>query len=252
MLQGRAASVFRLIKSQVSAGWISRDEFATIDRRELRYRLRLCLPVYAAWLLTYESVGHWARRLAPHEIATAWDMHIPFWPQWIWVYGLTYVVPFAALLWVRERAHFQRALVAIGLASVGAYAVFLLWPVAAPQPTLGSSLADRLLALQYRYDRGSGANQLPSLHVAIAWILFAAISGNDRAHWRARIAGCVALAISLSTLFVKQHLIADVFTGVVTAGAAYWVAGRLWEAYVADRAPSRKRTLRHATSSRLR
>ena len=47
---------------------------------------------------------------------------------------------------------------------------YLALPIAFPRPELGSSLAERVLAVEYAADFRPGANKLPSLHVTFAWL----------------------------------------------------------------------------------
>jgi hypothetical protein len=72
------------------------DSFAAFARR--------CLPFYAAWVASYELVGRYASQLPATDLSLALDAMIPFQPAWVWVYGLTYVVPFVALAMIREEA----------------------------------------------------------------------------------------------------------------------------------------------------
>ena len=86
---------------------------------------------------------------------------IPFVPAWVWVYELTYLLPFLAVFAIEDAARFDRALRAILFAAVTAYPLYLCLPVGFPQPALGDSLAERALALERSLDAASGANHLP-------------------------------------------------------------------------------------------
>jgi membrane-associated phospholipid phosphatase len=46
-----------------------------------------------------------------------------------------------------------------------------------------------------------------------------------RERWFRALCGALALAITLSTLLVKQHIVPDVLAGGVWGGAAYWASG---------------------------
>jgi membrane-associated phospholipid phosphatase len=198
-----------------------------LQAAQLRHRFQVCLPAYALWVLTYEAVGSYASRLPGVNLTTTIDELIPFRPGWIWVYVFTYVVPVAALLVVRDDQRVYRALLAVGLASLSAYLVFIYFPVKLPPPPLGTGLNDQLVALAQSVDHP--ANQLPSLHVANAWILYATVAGERRERWFRASAAALAFAITLSTLFVKAHVVLDVVTGAVWGPTAYWAAGQLHE-----------------------
>lgn len=59
----------------------------------------------------------------------------------------------------------------------------------------------------------------PSLHVAVTWICCLLLR-NRSGRWRRIVLG---VAISLSTLFTKQHLISDVIGGIALAWFSVWM-----------------------------
>jgi membrane-associated phospholipid phosphatase len=183
------------------------------------------LAAYALWVTSYELVGRYAMHLTPHDLTTPLDTWLPFWPQWVWVYALTYVVPVVAVIVIRADRNIHRALLAVTLASAAAYLVYLVFPVASPRPALAASISERALGLIHRMD--VPANQLPSLHVANAIILYAAVTRDRPSRGLRVLMFMLAAGIALSTLFVKQHLVADVALGLVWGLAAERTAGRL-------------------------
>ena len=193
---------------------------------QLRHRLQFVLPAFGVWVTSYELVARYASQLPAADLTTAWDREIPFRPQWIWIYMLTYVLPFVATLVVQDDRRVYRALVAVGLASASAYVMYIVFPVSSPRALVGDSLSDQLVLLQQRLDYP--ANQLPSLHVANAWILYWTVAGERRERWFHALCAALALAITLSTVFVKQHIVPDVLTGVVWGGTAYLASGKVY------------------------
>ena len=202
---------------------------AAASELEWRRRLRLTAIVYAAWLTGYELVGRYASTLPGVDLALPLDALIPLEPQWVWVYMATYVVPLFAAFAVADPHRFNRALLAVGLASLSAYVVFLLMPVSFERPPLAhDTLAERLLALQYRDDFPHGGNQLPSLHVANACIVYLAVRGGRLGLWGDRAFFVLVIAICASTLLVKQHLVADVIVGWLWGIGAWRLVGRYY------------------------
>ncbi len=184
------------------------------------------LAVYAIWLACFQAVGRFAATLPTSDLTSAVDRAIPFEPGWVWAYELCYVLPFLPLAVVREEARFARALLAFALANVTAFAVYLAVPVAWPPTDPGSTLAGRVLALEQAADFHPGANKLPSMHVALAWLVFLTCRGQRGARTEAAIL-LTTVAVTVSTVFVKQHIVADVAAGVAWALGAWWGAGRL-------------------------
>jgi len=197
-----------------------------LEPAQLRHRLQLVLPAFAVWVTSYELVARYASQLPATDLTTALDRAIPFRAGWIWIYVLTYVIPFLAVLVVQDDQRVYRALWAVGLASCSAYVLYVLYPVSSPRPLPGQGFADQLVVIQQRLDYP--ANQLPSLHVANAWILYGTVVGERRARWFRAACFALAGAITLSTLVVKQHIVPDVLAGGVWGGAAYWASGSVY------------------------
>jgi membrane-associated phospholipid phosphatase len=181
---------------------------------------------YAIWVASFEAVGRYAQTLPTRDLTTAWDRAVPLVPAFIWPYELCYVLPFVALLVIRDRRRLEVALVAMLVASLAAFVAYLAVPVAFPRPALGASVSERLIALEYATDFKPGANNLPSLHVALSWIL-----GRAMHRERGRLVDVFIFtgvaAITVSTVLVKQHLLLDVATGIAWAIGSLRVAERL-------------------------
>jgi hypothetical protein len=195
-------------------------------RHALHYA-KVMFVAYVVWLGAFEIVGHYAATLHTVDLTSAWDRATPLIPAFVWPYEACYLLPVVSLFVIKDWRRFKVALVALLIANVTAFVVYLLVPVAFPRPELGSSLSERVLALEYAADFHPGANKLPSMHVAMSWIMVIAM-------WRQRqraidIALGVLLAlITIAPVFVKQHLLIDVALGVPWGLAAYWVAGRVY------------------------
>jgi membrane-associated phospholipid phosphatase len=191
--------------------------------QRLRY-LGILLVAYAIWFVSFMAVGRFAATLPTRDLTSALDRAIPLMPSFVWPYELCYALPVLALFVLRDFRRFDRALLAIGLASASAYVVYLAFPIAFPRPVLGDTLAERILALEYAADFHPGANKLPSMHVALSWIM-----GFAMRRQRGRVLDgtliVTVLAITASTVLVKQHLLIDVAAGIGWAFGAWWVAG---------------------------
>ena len=170
-------------------------------------------------------MGWYAVKLPTHDITSLIDKQIPLIPQFIWPYMLCYIFPFLPLLVVEDWHRLNRTLLSIILANLSAFILYLIFPVAFPRPELGQSLSERLLSLLYSIDFHPGANKLPSLHVTFAWIVYLACRGQRLGKLGNPIVFLIAMLITLSALFVKQHVIADIVAGVCWAIASWSLAG---------------------------
>lgn len=209
------------------------------DERSIAPRGRLLLVTligYLVWLFVFEAVGRFASGLASTDASLELDGRIPFWPGMIWVYELCYLLPLVPALVIEDVHRFNRMLLAFLLANVVAFATYLVFPINFAHPVPGNDLSSRMVALEYAADFHPGANHFPSLHVAVAWLVFAACLG--RRPWISVFLGFAAGAISLATLFVKQHVMLDVLGGMALAGMGWMLAGRLYPVVVGDVGPA--------------
>jgi hypothetical protein len=77
-----------------------------------------------------------------------------------------------------------------------------------------------------------GANKLPSLHVAFVWITAIACRKQRLGRVGDGLVLVGAALITLSTLFVKQHIVLDVVLGTAWGFAAWFAARRLYPSLV--------------------
>ncbi len=238
-LVAQAAASFALVLLLAFAiFWVrirpARPARSAASRTRLHFG-KVLVVAYVIWFATFELVGRHAATLHTHDLTSAWDRAIPLLPVFVWAYELCYLLPLLALWLFRDWHRFNIGLLAIGFASACAIAVYLLVPVAFPRPELGSSLAERILGAEYAADFSPGANKLPSLHVAIAWIMLCAIWGESRSRLVDALAAVVVLAVTVSTLFVKQHLILDVATAIPLGLLSYAAAALVYRRVVDPR-----------------
>jgi hypothetical protein len=210
---------------------------STERTRARRYFAKVHFVTYALWIVAFEAVGRYAATLHTVDLTTAWDRAIPLVPAFIWPYEACYVVPLLALFVLRDWHRFNVAVVAIAVANLAAFAVYVALPVAFPRPPLGTSLAERVLALEYAADFWPGANKLPSMHVTMTWILGAAMWRQHAHRVVDALLAVLVAAITVAPLFVKQHVLFDVALGVPWALASYWTAKRLYERRVDPSTP---------------
>lgn len=177
--------------------------------------------IFAGGLYVYTVVQDVAD--PQRTLSGAWDAAIPFVPELVLVYFLFF--PFVVLAaFAAAPEDWLRILLACVLAAAVGWACFLALPASLSRPdpaSAGSPLARELLGWLHRID--DSHNTFPSLHVAVTWIACLAFR-----HVRAFApAVVVAVAISSSTLLVKQHTLLDVTGGLFLAGTSLAVAGRV-------------------------
>lgn len=106
--------------------------------------------------------------------------------------------------------------------------VFLPTTLARPEVT-GTDLCSRLVRLIYTFD--PPVNLFPSIHCLESWCCIRAsflLKKSNRTYQAATL--IMSLGVFASTLFIKQHVIADVFGGIVVFEAGFRLAGRIQKA----------------------
>lgn len=149
-----------------------------------------------------------------------WDI-FPLRVAWVIPYVLCYLLWVAALLWLIVRtneAQFRKAIAGLFFACALGVLVFLLFPTYVVHPDIhGEGLLSKLLlSLMIA---GGDYDALPSAHIYVTTILALFYSEwfpKQRWLWIA-----IVVIVSLSTLFTKQHYIADVLAGYLTGWMGY-------------------------------
>lgn len=196
--------------------------------QERKHYIKITLLVYCIWIVVFEAVGRYAATLPTRDLTTWLDRLIPLVPEFIWPYELCYVFPFLPLFAIKDFHRFNRMLLSIIFANFSAFIVYLIFPIAFPRPELGHSLSERILYLEYAGDFYPGANKLPSLHVTFAWLVYFACRKQRLSNAGDLIVLLTATLITLSTMFVKQHIILDVVAGILWAFAAWGAANHFY------------------------
>ncbi len=195
--------------------WMS-DAEGRLRKPRFAVVLAVCYALFSA---TYLPINEFSVGRAAHTLFLPGEERLPFLPVFEYLYVLTYFLAALLVVTVRDYSSFRRLARATGLALLTAYTTYLLFPVYFERPRLEvSSLHTWLLSLQYL---DKPYNHFPSLHVTFSWLAVHAsqVSGRSRIGL-----GVLAAGTSVSTLFVKQHYIADVLYGFALAWIAWWLA----------------------------
>jgi membrane-associated phospholipid phosphatase len=178
------------------------------------------------------------------HLNTALDNLIPFAPAWA-IFYLYLFYPLSTLtmayfVFVDYRRGYALAfsLVLINFVADVVYAVF---PVTTDiyrqellaHPMVGNPFASAMYA---HYASDPSFNCFPSLHAAVAvicfyaWYRYALVRPTGVTRVIAIVMFVVAAGVILSTLFVKQHYIADEIAGIILAwGIGRWMFDLFWK-----------------------
>ena len=165
-----------------------------------------------------------------HDITSALDRMVPFQPVWVSVYVLSYpfwVVSYALTARESSREDWFRFVFADMLSRLICGIIFLAYPTTNVRPDiLGDGFWDTLMGLIYSLD--PPLNLFPSIHClasTMSWLGIRKCTGIPV--WYRNFTLVFALLIFASTLFTRQHCIADVAGGVLIAAGCFWIGRRL-------------------------
>jgi pimeloyl-ACP methyl ester carboxylesterase/membrane-associated phospholipid phosphatase len=170
--------------------------------------------VYALFFGCYGLVNRLIPVPACYDLSTSLDQAIPFIPAFIYPFYLVYGMMLIPAFLIRDPALFYRSVTGFSALILGSCLLFLLFPVYVPRPELiPDTYAGLLVRAAYEQDRPVCG--FPSLHVA-ASLLVAATVLRERRLVGALLLG-FALLTSAATLFIKQHVLADLAGGAAFA-----------------------------------
>lgn len=155
-----------------------------------------------------------------HQLFLPGEKSLPLVVPFAFVYAGGFLLPVVVLFVRLDAASFNRLLRAFWLTATAAFVVFVIFPVSLERPAIPDVPGARLLRLIY-VDQPN--NDFPSLHVAVGWLVYLACRRITR--WSTPLLIGV-LAVSVSTVLVKQHYVVDVLGGIAFASVAWKVAGR--------------------------
>ncbi|MGJ7546484.1 phosphatase PAP2/dual specificity phosphatase family protein [Variovorax sp. LT1R16] len=184
-----------------------------------------------AWLVllgplfysTYGLANGWAasRAVVP-TLAFDWEHGIPFWPWTIFPYWTINVFYALSLFLARDRHTMDRHALRLVTATVIAVSCFLVWPLrfSFGQPAVSGAPAFLFDALR-GFDQPF--NQAPSLHIALAVILWDWYRQFIRPLWARLVLHLWAFAICASVLTTWQHHFIDIPTGALLGLVCVWL-----------------------------
>ncbi len=185
----------------------------------------------AAWLAllgplfyaTYGFANWWATtRAHVPSLAFAWEERIPFWPWMIFPYWSINVFYALSLFFARTPHLVDRHAARLATATLVAVACFLLWPL---HFSFGRPAVDGAPALLFNALRSFDQpfNQAPSLHIALAVILWDWYRRLLRARWSRGLLHIWSFAICASVLTTWQHHFIDIPTGALLGLVCVWL-----------------------------
>jgi membrane-associated phospholipid phosphatase len=199
--------------------------FAAIPPREQWWPLLVLSGTFAVWFALCYGGGAFASAMVPWRVwvEVPLDAQLPYHPGAALLYLTIGPMLLLAPFVLREMASLLPLFATLMLETAIGGLFFVLLPIDDAPVTCG---ADTFSCAVFRAADAINLhhNNLPSLHVAFAATLALALSPRTSAAGALLLYGW-AIAVSVSTLFTRQHFIVDVIAGLLLAVFCWRAAG---------------------------
>ena len=166
-----------------------------------------------------------------HDMTTRWDEMIPVIPSTTFVYYVffPYLVVNIIIIARMDKDMLYRYVITDLIGKTVCLICFLSIPTTNIRPEItGKDISSTLL--RYLYVTDAANNLFPSIHCLDSWISSLAIrhtKGMPKSY--KVVSTIIAAAICLSTLTTKQHVIADLISGIALAEVSFFFAKKIYQ-----------------------
>jgi len=139
-------------------------------------------------------------------------------PYMMWMPFLYFTLVY---FYFKDRKLYFTALIAYTVSVLICYGIYIVFQTTVPRPVIADTDVLSMLVL-FIYQNDAPFNCFPSIHCLSSYLLYtAARKSKAIGQWETASIGAIALIIIISTLFVKQHVVLDVFAGIILAHLIY-------------------------------
>lgn len=187
------------------------------------------MPLLCITIL-WNTVVYAGSRLITHNwphynLETQLDLVIPFIPWTVSIYLGCYLLWAGSYLFLalQNKTIAYRFFSADFLARFICLLCFLLLPTTNTRPDfIANSFWEQVMFLLYQIDAAD--NLFPSIHCLTSWFCYIGLSACDTVpSWCRRIVFWAAIAVFISTLTTKQHILFDVAGGFLLAEFCFYI-----------------------------
>lgn len=186
-------------------------------------------PLIATVLLVcIQSILYFISKLLQGDlnlVGNVIDTKIPFVPAFFIPYCIWYLMIFLIpyYLYCKDKDKFVKYVISYVLCSMIGNIVFISYPSTVTRPTVTGTDIFSLIA-RFIYWIDTPTNCFPSLHCAISMLFILYVCENKNTNIITKISVCIiSILIMLSTLFTKQHVVADFISGDILALIVYLI-----------------------------
>lgn len=159
------------------------------------------------------------------DATTVLDRLIPCDSRWVLIYVGAFGFWAVNYILMAQGENWYEIFAADATAKLICGVIFLMIPTTNVRPQLGTGFFDCCLRLIYGMDRPT--NLFPSIHCLESWICWRGIQNRwDIPGWYRDFSCVFAILVCISTLLTKQHVIADVFGGILLGEGMLYLSHR--------------------------
>ena len=194
-----------------------------------RYKYMIVLLVLS---FLWNSLSYWGGRLinqglTHHDLSLPVDLVIPLVPVTVILYFGAFLFWFInySLIAGGDDEKRGRFFMADFISRVICLAFFIILPTTLVRPEPGTDTAWSTF-LTFVYQMDSADNLFPSIHCLASWLAWVGVRNRkDIPAWYRNLSLVLAILICISTVTTKQHVVVDIFAGVILAELCYWLVG---------------------------
>lgn len=203
-----------------------------INKKNLQYAFITLILTIISNQVVYQGAHYISLALMrPWDITLPIDYTLPFVPWTLVIYLGSYViwaVSYFVIALQDDRSQSELFFSAVLLSKLFCLAVFLLVPTTSDiRPVIsGSSFFEKVAKTLYSVDFPvDPTNYFPSMHCLASWLCFIGVRGKKQFPlWWQALSFILAVAVFVSTITTRQHVILDVFGGMVFGELSYAMA----------------------------
>ncbi|WP_442600801.1 phosphatase PAP2 family protein [Paenibacillus sp. KN14-4R] len=163
------------------------------------------------------------------SLMTAFDQSIPFIPAFIIPYLLWYpfIIGMLVLFFLKNKTTYYLTLLSLCVGLILCYIIYYFFQTTVPRPqiTIDHGLLGTLVNFVYQTD--APYNCFPSIHVMTSYVILRGLSNCPQISRIIRVSvHIMSWSIILSTLFVKQHVWADIVGAVLLVEIVYYAVSK--------------------------
>lgn len=205
------------------------------------------IPSYARksllFLLAFNMFAYFLPSILPIEprfdMTLPIDLKIPAVPVFSYIYVISYVYwVFNYILVCRKnQLTAKRFVTAEAMGKAVCFLAFVFIPCTFARPAADTLSGPGAWLLKIVYALDEPTQLIPSIHCYASWMSVRPLLDKDTGYvpaWYKLFSLVLTLLICLSTLFTRQHVIVDVFAGVLLGEIVWIISGFLYKEHAKD------------------